>query len=197
METLTAICLGLGLAAACGLRVFLPLAIMSIGAKAGLFTPATGFEWVATWPAVFALSTACALEVIAYSVHWIDHALDTIATPAAIVAGALAVATQLCATDSAGLSPLITWATSIIVGGGAAAFVQTATVGVRSASTITTAGIANPIISWIQTAIAAVLSIVAVVLPILAAICILGVAILAVQLVLRWRRSRSALAVPA
>ena len=97
MDTLVSICVGLGLAAACGFRVFLPLAVMSIATKAGMVSPSEHLAWVGTWPAVVAFSTACVAEVAGYYVPWVDHALDAVATPAAIVAGALVAARGLTA----------------------------------------------------------------------------------------------------
>ena len=95
METIAALGMGLGLAAACGLRVFVPLLIVGVATKLGLMSPGQGFEWVASWPALLALTTASLLEVCAYYVPWLDHALDTVATPAAAIAGALMTASQL------------------------------------------------------------------------------------------------------
>ncbi len=86
MELLVALCLGLGLSASCGFRVFVPLLAMSLAAKAGFVTPSGGFEWLGTWPAVITFGVACLAEVGGYYVPWIDNALDTVATPAAIAA---------------------------------------------------------------------------------------------------------------
>lgn len=192
METLTALCVGIGLAAACGLRVFLPLAMLAIGTKAGLVSPGAGFEWVGSWPAVIALSTACLVEMVAYSFPWLDHALDVIATPAAVVAGAAVAATQLCGGDHAGLHPLIAWSGALVMGGATAATVQTTSVTTRGASTLGTAGLLNPVISWLHTLAAAVISVLTIVVPIVAAVVLIG----ALAMLVRWRigRRRVALA---
>lgn len=164
METIIAACIGLGLAASCGLRVFLPLLVLSVGARAGLIHPGESFAWVASWPAIIALSTATIAEIAGYYIPWVDNALDTIATPAAAISGALAV---LIGThghmDS--LHPMLTWAGALI-GGGVATTVQAGTVAVRSTSTVSTAGIANPIISTIENIGAAILSFLAVAIPV-------------------------------
>ena len=164
METLVALIVGLGLAAACGLRVFLPLLVLSLGARAGLIHPGDSFAWVASWPAIIALSTATIVEIAGYYIPWVDNALDTIATPAAAISGTLAV---LIGThghvDS--IHPMLSWAGALI-GGGVATTVQTGTVAARSASTVTTAGIANPILSTLENIGAAILSFLAVAIPI-------------------------------
>jgi hypothetical protein len=83
MDTILSIALGIGLSAACGFRIFVPLLIMSIAAYAGQVTLSAGFEWIATLPALIAFGTATILEILAYYIPWLDHILDAIATPAA------------------------------------------------------------------------------------------------------------------
>jgi hypothetical protein len=99
VELLLGVCLGLGLAAACGFRVFVPMFLMSVAAKAGYMEPADGFAWLASWPAVTAFGTATLLEAGAYYVPWLDHALDTIASPAAVVAGIVTAAASISDAD--------------------------------------------------------------------------------------------------
>jgi phosphoglycerol transferase MdoB-like AlkP superfamily enzyme len=123
METVLAICLGLGLSAACGFRVFVPLLGINVAALAGHVVLAEGFQWIGTWPAFACFLTATVLEVSAYYVPWVDNLLDTIATPAAVVAGTMATASVV--TD---MSPLLRWTLAVIAGGGLAAVVQTGTV---------------------------------------------------------------------
>src|SRR5882724_7873827 len=139
METLLSICVGIGLSAACGFRVFVPLLVMSIAALSGHLTLADGFEWIGSYPALIAFSVATCLEIAGYYIPWVDHLLDTIATPAAIVAGTLITASMV--TD---MSPFLRWTLAAIAGGGAAGVVQGTTVLTRGASTLTTAGLANP-----------------------------------------------------
>src|SRR6266478_8524849 len=132
METLLSICVGIGLSAACGFRVFVPLLVMSIAALCGHLTLAHGFEWIGTYPAVVAFAVATCLEIAGYYIPWVDHLLDTIATPAALVAGTLVTASAV--TD---ISPFLKWTLAVIAGGGSAGLVQGATVIMRGASTVT------------------------------------------------------------
>src|SRR6185295_19313170 len=92
MELALSICLGLGLAAACGFRVFVQLLGISTAALAGHLHLAAGFEWLGSWPAFACFLTATIIEVVAYYVPWLDNLLDSIATPAAVVAGTIATA---------------------------------------------------------------------------------------------------------
>src|SRR5712664_1230066 len=109
METVLSICLGIGLSAACGFRVFVPLLIMSIASLSGHLTPAHGFEWIGSYPALVAFSVATALEIAGYYIPWVDHLLDTIASPAAIIAGTIITASMV-----GGMSPLLKWTLAVI-----------------------------------------------------------------------------------
>src|SRR5439155_16825768 len=88
-ESLVSIALGLGLSAACGFRVFVPLLAVSAAANLGYVQVSPGFSWMATTPALVAFGTATALEVAAYYVPWLDNFLDAVATPAAVLAGVI------------------------------------------------------------------------------------------------------------
>ncbi len=163
---------GLGLAAACGFRVFVPLLIASLAAHYGRLPLAGGFEWLATLPALIALGTATALEVGAYYVPWLDHALDLVATPTAVLAGMLAAASVV--TD---LPPVLKWSTVIIGGGGAAGLIQGASVLLRLKSGALTGGLANPLVSTLELAGAGMTAMLAILLPLL---CLVLVAMLLV-----------------
>ncbi|MCI0538603.1 MAG: DUF4126 domain-containing protein [Verrucomicrobiales bacterium] len=147
METnfILAFCIGVGLSAACGFRVFVPLLIMSIAAYSGELTLSSGFQWIGSPVALIAFSVATLLEVAGYYVPWVDHFLDAIATPAAIVAGTIVTASMV-----TGLSPFMRWTLALIAGGGAASLVQGATVLARGASFATTGGLANPVVATME-----------------------------------------------
>jgi hypothetical protein len=147
METLMSVCLGIGLSAACGFRVFVPMLAISIASLSGHLHLAHGFEWIGSYPALLAFSVATCLEIAGYYVPWIDHLLDTIATPAAVVAGTVATASVV--TD---MSPLLKWTLAVIAGGGVAGAVQATTVVTRGASTLTTGGFGNPLVATMELA---------------------------------------------
>ncbi|MCU4316577.1 DUF4126 domain-containing protein [Acinetobacter bereziniae] len=178
METLLSLCIGVGLSAACGFRVFVPLLVMSIASLMGWFEPMKGFEWLAIPSVCVGLAVATVCEIGAYYIPWVDNALDTIATPAAMVAGTLTTM----AVSSGEMSQFASWAAAIIVGGGTATAVQMGTVAVRGLSTATTGGIANPVVStgeWIGAIVVSVLSLI---VPVLVVI----VGILLVVIAIRW-----------
>ncbi len=80
VETILAVCIGIGLSAACGFRVFVPLLVMSIAAHAGNIHLGSNFQWLATTPALVTFSIATLVEIVAYYIPWLDHLLDTVHT---------------------------------------------------------------------------------------------------------------------
>ena len=71
------IVLGIGLAAATGFRVFLPMLIVSGAAYTGHLPLTENFAWLGTSAALTMLGVAALLEIIAYYVPGIDNLLDT------------------------------------------------------------------------------------------------------------------------
>ena len=182
-ETLLSICLGLGLSAACGFRVFVPLLVVNLAARAGWLDLAGELAWMGETPALVTFAVATALEVGAYYVPWLDNLLDSVATPAAVVAGAVVTASVV-----TGIDPALKWMLAVIAGGGVAGAVQTATVGGRALSSVTTAGFGNPLVATGELLSSLSLSVISVVLPILAAVLVIGL------LIVLWRRRRRGLA---
>lgn len=177
METILGLCIGIGLSAACGFRVFVPLLVMSLASILGWFEPMQGFEWL-TMPSVcIALAIATVCEIAAYYIPWVDNALDTIATPAAMVAGTLTTM----AVSSGEMSQFASWAAAIIVGGGTAGAVQMSTVTVRGVSTATTGGVANLLVSTVEWVGAVLLSVLSLLVPVLVVIVGIILAIWAVR----------------
>ena len=146
--------LGLGLAAACGFRVFIPPLTMGVGSRLDLYKLEGSFVWVDdTWAiAIFAVATL--LEIGGYFIPWIDNLLDTVATPAAIIGGIFVTSASL----EGELDPSAQWTLSVIAGGSVSGVIQLGTVATRAISTGTTGGLANPIISLLE-AVASILCI--------------------------------------
>lgn len=180
MELILGICLGLGLSAACGFRVFVPMFIMSIAAKAGYLGLSEEFTWMGSWPAITAFGTATVLETGAYYIPWLDNLLDSAATPAAVVAGIIATAASITDAD-----PLIQWSTALIGGAGVAGTVQASSVGLRAASTLTTGGIGNFVVASLEWLGALFLSLLALVLPVFTAVVAVGLTAAALSLLFR------------
>ena len=154
VQTLLSLSLGLGLAAACGFRVFIPPLMMGVGSRLDLYKLEGSFVWVDdTWAiAIFAVATL--LEIGGYFIPWIDNLLDAVATPAAIIGGIFVTSASL----EGELDPSVQWTLSVIAGGSVSGVIQLGTVATRAISTGTTGGLANPIISLLE-AVASILCI--------------------------------------
>jgi hypothetical protein len=170
METFLSILVGIGLSAACGFRVFVPLLVMSLASMSGHLTLSGGFSWIGTYPAMLAFAVATVAEIAGYYIPWIDHILDIIATPAAVVAGVIVMASSV-----VGVSPFLRWSLAILAGGGIAGTFQAITGLTRASSTATTAGLGNPIVSTVEAAGATAFSVLSIAIPLvgLAAIALL------------------------
>lgn len=182
MELLLSVALGIGLSAACGMRVFAPFAVMSATALTGHLGLSDGFAWIGTYEALVLFSVATFIEILSFYVPWVDNLLDTIATPAAILAGAVATASVV--TD---MSPMMRWTLAIIAGGGTAGIIQMGTTWVRGLSSVTTGGLGNFVVStgeWMGSLTVATLS---VLFPLLV---VLFVAILILAIIRRSNRQR-------
>jgi len=172
---IVAVCLGASLAAATGFRLFVPCLVASVAAKYGFIHLSQGWEWIGSWPALITFASATLLEIAAYYIPWIDNALDSIAMPSAPVVGTLLTIAVL----PRDVAPVAKWTLAIIAGGGAAMAVQSKTTVLRGLSTAVTGGLANPVIATVEAVAAVLLSVLAIFLPIAAAVvAIIGVLLL-------------------
>jgi hypothetical protein len=169
IQIIISLCIGLGLSAACGFRVFVPLLVTSLAANSGYLPLAENMQWLGSWTAIICLGTATLLEVVAYYFPWFDHILDVVAAPAALIAGVILTASVL-----AGVDPAWQWGLGVIVGGGSAGITQTGTTTLRLGSSATTGGFGNPVIATFEHIAALVGSLFSIWLPVFAAIFTLG-----------------------
>lgn len=168
-EMLVSIFLGIGLAASSGFRVFVPLFALSCASYFGIIPLNETWAWVGSTPALVILGVASIVESVSYLVPYIDHLLDTIAVPLAGIAGTLVMASTL--TD---ISPAMTWALAIVAGGGAAATIKGTAATTRVASTATTGGLANPVVSVAETGTAISLSALSIFAPVIAMVALVS-----------------------
>jgi hypothetical protein len=190
METVLSIALGIGLAAAVGFRVFVPLLVASIAAYTGHLRLDENFAWLGSLTALSMLGVAAVVEVLAYYVPVVDNLLDTVTTPLALVAGTVVSAAVI--TD---LPPLIKWSTAIIAGGGVAGITQGVTTLLRAKSSAFTGGAGNPVVSTFEVIAAGVVAVLALLAPAIALALVALFCWFAVRLVRRFlRRGNSPLA---
>lgn len=178
--------IGIGLSAATGFRVFLPLFAVSLASYFHWIPTNESFEWLAGLPALITTGIATVVEILAYYIPFVDHLLDTISVPLATIAGSVLFASQF-----ADLGTFPQWALALIAGGGTAATISSGFAGIRAASTATTGGLGNSVVGTTETAGAGIMTVLAMVAPIIAAI----VAIILLVLVIvygrkAWRKLR-------
>jgi hypothetical protein len=162
METMLAVITGIGLSAACGFRVFVPLLAHNFASMYGYLNLAPGFEWIGGYYATIAFASATILEIIVYYVPWLDHIMDAIASPVAIIAGTIATASVII-----DVPPAVKWIVAIIAGGGIAGIIQGTTAALRAKSSLFTGGLGNPLIATAELAGSAFVALLAIIIPII------------------------------
>ncbi|CAH8286241.1 uncharacterized protein DUF4126 [Mariniflexile fucanivorans] len=165
LETIISICLGIGLSASVGFRVFLPLFALSLATFFDVWQLNDSWQWIGSTTALITLGVATVVEIFAYFIPYVDNLLDSISVPLAALAG-----TAVMLSTVSDLSPVVTWALAIIAGGGTAAAISGTSSATRLTSTATTGGMANPIVSTVETGTSIIMSIVSIFLPFLAII---------------------------
>lgn len=184
-DVIRAVALGFALAAAVGLRIFVPLLVVSAAAFTGHLELSGSFAWLASPAALIVLAVATLLELAAYKVPWLDNLLDAAGAPVAVLAGTLMMASALDGTD-----PLLRWTMAAVAGGGTAGAVHGSLALLRKLSSLTTGGLANPLISMAEGIGSLALSVVALLLPIAALVAAALIVALLVVLIRRGRARR-------
>ncbi len=157
--------IGIGLAAASGFRVFLPMFVVSLASYMHWIPMNEHFTWLSGLPTLITTGIAMIVEICAYYIPYVDHLLDTISVPLATVAGSIMFASQF--TD---LGTFPQWALALIAGGGTAAAISSGFAGTRAASTATTGGLGNNVVATTETAGAGIMTFLAMAMPIIAGI---------------------------
>lgn len=181
---------GVGIAAACGLRAFLPLLGLGLAARMGWVDLDPMAAWISSDLALWALGCAAVVEIAADKIPIVDHALDVVATvlrPAAAALGGYALLQAL-------PSP---WSQIAALGfGGVALAIHGLKANLRLGSTAVTLGHANPVLSAGEDAVSLGTVVMALLAPLIAFLIVL----LMVVALVAWtigRRSASAAKLPA
>jgi hypothetical protein len=187
----TQLAMGFALAATVGLRTFLPLLVAGLLARFGYVHMGEHFAWMESTAALVVFGSALIFEIVADKVPGFDHALHAVEAFVKPVA-----ATLLAASLFTNLDPVWAVTLGLIGGGSIAAAVQALRGATRIVSTGATAGLANPLLSFMDDGLAIVGVIVALVIPIIAAIGVIVLLVLAARFVRRRVRRRTGDAPP-
>lgn len=177
--------MGFALSATCGLRAFLPLFAASVLSHLGYFSLGDSFVWMSGVPAMVVFGSAVVFELVGDKFPAVDHALDAgglVVKPAA--------ATLLAASMFTHVDPLFAAVLGLVTGGVAAGGVHLVKTKTRLASSLLTMGFGNPVLSILEDLAAFVSIVLAVLLPLFAAMMILGLMGMAVALAVLFRDHR-------
>lgn len=185
MALVVSIALGVGLSAACGLRIFLPLCLAGLAAAAGWYHPNPEFAWLSSLPALITLGVATAVEIAAYYIPWLDNLLDHLGLPLAAAAGTLLAATAI----DINANPVLLWSLAAIAGGLPAALLHAGTGALRAVSSAATLGCGNSLLATLEWVLSIVVSVLALFAPLVAAALAIVLMVLAVRALTR-RKTR-------
>jgi hypothetical protein len=172
-----------GLSGAAGLNAWIPLLVAGLLDRAGQLQLAEPYDAIATTPGLIVLGVLFVLDFVGDKVPAIDHMLHAIGTVVHPASGAIVFAGPTEAPTD--IPSVILFALGATVAGSLHATRAT----IRPASTTLTAGAGNPVLSFGEDVSSAVLSVVAVLAPLLGVLMLIVVAAVAV---LWWRRIRRA-----
>lgn len=153
---------GLGLSSAAGLNAYIPLLAIGILGRMGFVHLEGPYALLSTWAALGILGTLAAIDFVADKVPAIDHAVHALGAVVNPVAGAIVFGSQTHAIGH--IPPAVAMAAGLVVAGG----FHATRAAMRPVSTVATGGVANPFISLAEDGMAALLSFLAIFVPILA-----------------------------
>ncbi len=180
IDAAMALVAGIVLAAAAGLRAFLPLAGLAWAARLGFLSLNEGFSWLGSDGAVAALTVAVLVEVLGDKIPAVDHALDAVGALVKPLAGLVVVAAS-----AASLPPLWAAILGVIAGAPLAGGIHLVKAKGRVLANLATLGFAAPLLSVVEDIAGVILVVTALLVPLLALV-------LAVLLFVMLRRRRRA-----
>jgi hypothetical protein len=191
IEAITGLSTAFGLSGSAGLNAYIPLLMVALASRFPLNNPLItlgspydllGSPWV-----IGILVVLLVIEVLADKIPLVDSTNDAIQTFVRPVAGAILFAGS--ANVITEMSPILSLGAGLLVAGGVHA---TKTVA-RPVVTASTAGTGNWAVSSVEDIIAFFVSLLALVLPIIAAILLITVLVIVLVAIRRWRQKRPAL----
>jgi uncharacterized membrane protein len=150
VDLLQSIALGISLAACAGLRAWLPLFAVGLSVRFGVLPLGDSFRFLGSNTALTVFLIATLIELIADKIPLVDHALDALSTFLKPVAGIVLAASVMWTVDD----PIVALALGVMVGTPAAILPHTAKVTMRGILSPITAGLAAPILSFLEDVIA-------------------------------------------
>jgi hypothetical protein len=182
MDGLLNVFTAFGLSTSAGLNAYLPLLLVALLARfTDLITLESPWNFMESWWVIGVLSVLLLIEIFVDKIPAVDTVNDGIQTFVRPVAGAILFASSAGVVSDA--HPVLAIVCGLLVAGGVHAVKATA----RPVITGTTGGVLNPVVSTAEDVLAFVIAIMAILVPILALILLIG---LVIWIIRRRRRNR-------
>jgi len=186
MTELMSLLSAFGLSTAAGLNAYVPLLVVGLLARyTSLIQLGEPFSLLSHPVVLLVIAVLALLDFVGDKIPVVDHALHAAGLIIAPVAGAILF--MAANSDAGAVSPLLAAICGVLIAG----TTQGARATARPLATVTTAGVANPVISFFEDVIALVLSVVAILVPVLAFLLVVLFAVLMVMLFRRLRQRRA------
>lgn len=189
LEAITGLSAAFGLSGSAGLNAYIPLLLVALAARFPMSDPLVKlqppYDLLGSWWAIGLLAVLLVIEIVADKIPAVDTVNDGINTIIRPAAGAILFAGS--ANVITDIHPILALGAGLLVAGG----VHATKMAARPVVTVTTAGVGNPIVSAIEDVVAFVVSLLAIVLPVIAALLMAAFIILVIALIRRWRRRKS------
>jgi len=152
-----------GLATAAGLNAYVPLLVVGLLARyTDLVTLKSPYDLLSHPVVLIVIAILAVLDFVADKIPGMDHALHAAGLVIHPTAGVLLA---LAADNSAGgVHPVLAAICGLVLAGGT----HGARAAVRPAATVTTGGLMNPVVSFVEDAVSGTLAVLAILLPVLA-----------------------------
>lgn len=187
---------GSGLATAAGLNAWMPLLVLGLADR---FLPAVelpaGWAWLSSDLALWIVGALLAIEIVADKIPAVDSVNDAIQTFVRPAAGGIAfgagASAETVRVDDPDLFTGTVWV-PVVVGIVIALGVHVLKSMARPAANVASAGLAAPLVSTAEDVTSLILSVLAILLPLVALVVMIGLVVALALAVRRWRARRRA-----
>ncbi len=188
IEAISGLSAAFGLAGSAGLNAYIPLLLVALAARFPMGDPLiklqAPYDLMGSWWAIGLIAVLLVIEIVADKIPAVDTVNDGIQTFIRPAAGAILFAGS--ANVITDVHPILALGAGLLVAGG----VHATKTAARPVVTVSTAGVGNPIVSTLEDITAFVVSLLAILLPIIAALLLFTLLIFAFIIVRRWRRRK-------
>jgi hypothetical protein len=172
---------GITLAAPAGVNAYIPLLAVAVAERLGWLHLNAPYDVLGSWWVIAVIAVLLAVEVVADKIPAVDHVNDVIQTVVRPAAGGLLAVS---ASGEGTVSPVLLLVAGVLIAGGVHAVKASA----RPVVNVSTAGTGAPVVSTLEDIGAAIMTVLALLVPVLAAVLIIAIVVLAIVLIRRWKR---------